>query len=165
MPDLTDPEFDSQISHNDSKVLTTEITDRLLQVPLNSSLSILNACNPNHNLEHCEIRWLSGQVVCLWSNRPKSSIPSQVKRMAQKLVVVSSLIDAQHLKNSVKNKPTRLMKVSPEKELNEFFLPQSDRQVDGNSSVSSFRPVPKMFNLGTVNKIKQTINQKSTNVI
>ena len=70
---------------------------------------------PNGLLHHFEVsylqlKWPSGKCVRLGSCR-LGLIPSGVKPMTLKLVFTASQLDAQHLRDSVKNKPASLFVV------------------------------------------------------
>ena len=59
-------------------------------------------------------------------------IPSRVKPMTLKLVSTASLLDAQHQRDSVENKPASLL-VPLGKALSEIFPSWCGRQMAGNS--------------------------------
>ena len=60
-------------------------------------------------------------------------IPSRVKPMTLKLVFTSSLLDVQHLRDSVNNKPASLLVVPLGKTLNGIPPSWCGRQMAGNS--------------------------------
>ena len=73
---------------------------------------------PNHNVE------INFQPMAEWYRASAArsvdlgSIPSRVKPMTLKLVFTASLLDVQHLRVSVENKPARLQAVPLGKALN-----------------------------------------------
>ena len=60
-------------------------------------------------------------------------IPSRVKPMTLKLLFTASLLDAQHLRDSVKNKPASFLVVPLGKALSEISPSWCGRQMAGNS--------------------------------
>ena len=68
-----------------------------------------------------------GQVVRASASRAVDSglIPSRVRAMTVKLAFIASLPDVQHQRDSVENKPARLLVVPLEKALNR--IPPVDR--------------------------------------
>ena len=60
------------------------------------------------------------------------SIPNRVKPMTLKSAFTASLLDAQHLKDSVENKPASLLVVPFGKTLSEIPSPWCCRQMAGN---------------------------------
>ena len=65
-------------------------------------------------------------------------IPSWVKPMILRLVIMASLLDAQHYRDNVANKLTRLLVVPLGKALSGMPL-SCGRQVAGNSKASSLQ--------------------------
>ena len=60
-------------------------------------------------------------------------IPSRVKPMTVKLVLTASLLDVQHYRDSVENKPASLLVVPLGNSLSGIPLPWYGRQMAGNS--------------------------------
>ena len=60
-------------------------------------------------------------------------IPSRVKPMTLKLVFTASLLDAQHYRDSVENKPASILVVPLEKALSRILPSWCGRQMAGNS--------------------------------
>ena len=60
-------------------------------------------------------------------------IPSRVKPMTFDLVFTASLLDAQHYRDSVKNKPASMLAVSLERALRGIPPSSYDRQMATNS--------------------------------
>ena len=65
-------------------------------------------------------------------------IPSRVKPMTLKLVFTASLLDAQHLRDSVENKPASFFVVPLGKALSGIPPSWCGRQIAGNSQTSSY---------------------------
>ena len=66
-------------------------------------------------------------------------IPSRVKPMASKLVLTASLLDTQHERDSVKNKPASSLVVPLGKTRSGISLFWCGRQMAGNSYASSLQ--------------------------
>ena len=65
-------------------------------------------------------------------------IPSRVKPMTLKLVFTATLLDGQHLRDSVENKPASLLVVSLGKAHSGIPPSWCDRQMAGNAKASSY---------------------------
>ena len=89
------------------------------------SMTVLFKAQPYHQIAACQknlvaqLHSIDGQMVRAPAYRAVDSglIPSRVKPMTFKLVFTASLLDAQHFRNSVENKPASLLVVSVEKAL------------------------------------------------
>ena len=83
------------------------------------------------------IRWPSGIERLLLDRLTRGSIPSRVKPMTLTLVFTASLLDVQHLRDSV-GKPASLLVVPLGKALSGIPTSTCGRQMAGNSSASSY---------------------------
>ena len=74
--------------------------------------------------------WYRASVSCAVDS---GLIPSRVKPMTLKLVLTASLLDAQHERDSVENKPASSLVVPLEKALSGISPSWCGRQMTGNS--------------------------------
>ena len=74
--------------------------------------------------------WHGASVSCAVDS---GLIPSRVKPMTLKLVFTASLLDAQHQRNNVENKPASLLVVPSGKALSGIPPSWCGRQMAGNS--------------------------------